>query len=208
MRFPRRWGWRYSGFSPEDGDSIFLRNILICRWVYTTPKPIFSPNNFTTMRASSLIFHYVYFRSPFANESVREDDVIVGKCPNIPSTLTIDILHTTVPDPGPRRRSVHRIVGVRVGWVLSPWEHWNTVVAAGIVCKIWSFHGDWRQRGLVGQSFVWKWRLMECFEDWPCLRYQDWHKLLWQKRRRGLHCGAFCICDVGKREAADPVTEY
>ncbi|KDR11742.1 hypothetical protein L798_13690 [Zootermopsis nevadensis] len=60
-------------------------------------------------------------RSPFTNESVREDDVIVGKCSYVPSTLVTDILYTTVPDRSPEGLSIYRIVGVRVRFQTEDW---------------------------------------------------------------------------------------
>lgn len=72
------------------------------------------PERNIVARISDLTRNYVYFRSPFTNESVREDDMIVGKCSNVPSTLVTDILYTTVPDRSPEGLSIYRIVGVRV----------------------------------------------------------------------------------------------
>ncbi|XP_069675585.1 uncharacterized protein [Periplaneta americana] len=65
-------------------------------------------------------------RTPFINESELEDGV---RCTNIPARHLVDILYTTVPDPGPWGRPIHRIVGVRVRQEA---ENWTADVSAPV----------------------------------------------------------------------------
>jgi hypothetical protein len=58
---------------------------------------------------------YVYFRLPLVNGTAREGDAVVSMCPDMPSTLAVDIMYTTLPEPSPDGYRFYRISGVRIG---------------------------------------------------------------------------------------------
>ncbi|PSN45762.1 hypothetical protein C0J52_08054 [Blattella germanica] len=52
---------------------------------------------------------------------INVSDSDEGKCAGIPARHVVDILYTTVPDPGPKGHPIHRICGVRVRLDVVDW---------------------------------------------------------------------------------------
>ncbi|XP_033610631.1 tectonic-2-like isoform X2 [Cryptotermes secundus] len=60
-------------------------------------------------------------RLPLINGSAHEGDMMARMCPEMPSTLAVDIMYTALPEPSPEGRRFHRIVGVRIGFQAVHW---------------------------------------------------------------------------------------
>lgn len=67
-------------FSSENGDNIFLRNVYICLWIYTRPKPRASSSSSSSseIKLNSSFFYVIYFTSHLC----RIIHTILNLCPS------------------------------------------------------------------------------------------------------------------------------